>query len=120
MSSQTINGDTLAATYAVGSASSILISAVIGDGQLGDSAVWLDGNLLTTGTINHFDIGDSEALRGRELKFRSIASGLNPQTLRTCVTYFLAGGTTDDDYTLAKPVASDAGSVVYEATFQLV
>jgi hypothetical protein len=36
------------------------------------------------------------------------------------VTYFLAGGTTDDDYTLAKPVAGDAMSVVYEATFQLV
>jgi len=120
MPSQTINGDTLAATYSVGTAASIRISAVIGDGQLGDSAVWLDGNLLTTGDVNHFDIGAAETLRGRQLKFRSIASGLNPQTLRTTVTYFLAGGTTDDDYTLAKPVAGDAMSVVYEATFQLV
>jgi hypothetical protein len=120
MPSHTINGDTLAATWAVGTAATVRISAVIGDGQLGDSAVWLDNNLLTTGAINHLAIGSAEELRGKQLKFRSIASGLNPQTPRTCVTYFLAGGVTDDDYTLAKPVAGDAQSVVYEATFQLV
>jgi hypothetical protein len=120
MPSQTIPGDTLAATYAVGTAASIRISAVIGDGQLGDSAVWLDTSLLTTGDVNHFDIGSAEQLRGHQLKFRSIASDLNPQTNRTSVSYFLAGGTTDDDYTLTKQVANDGDSVVYEATFQLV
>lgn len=120
MPSETINGDTLTATYAVGTAASIRISAVIGDGQLGDSAVWVDTTLLTTGDINHFDVGSAAQLRGHALKFRSIASDLNPMTNRTSVTYFLSGGTTDDEYTLTKQVVNDGDSVVYEATFQLV
>jgi hypothetical protein len=120
MASQTINGDTLAATYSVGTGAAILVSAVIGNGQLGDSAVWLDGTLVTAGGVNHLNIGSAEQLRGKQLKFRSIASDLNTQTNRTNVTYFLAGGTTDDDYTLAKMAAEDGASVVYEATFQLL
>ncbi|MEK6372023.1 MAG: hypothetical protein AABO58_04955 [Acidobacteriota bacterium] len=119
--SEVINDRVLERNYAVGSgAGPVLLSVIIGDGQIGGSAVFIDANQKAKGQITHQDVGAPAALQGHHMTVRTVVFDINEQTNKTSVTYLLTGGAGDAEYTLWFEAPQDKMGVPYTALFTFV
>jgi hypothetical protein len=108
----------------------LLLTVVVGDGQVGGSAVSLDGAALAEpGPVEALPLGDGPALRGRELLVRTGVLDVNALSDRTSVTYVLAprGATSGNPgaapgraFTATADVEHDGDAVLYETRIRFV
>ncbi|MCU1350321.1 MAG: hypothetical protein JWO56_3351 [Acidobacteria bacterium] len=116
-----INGRAIERNYPVGAGPGpVQLTIVIGDGQIGGSAVWIDTTLVASGTVQHFVLGSPAMLRGHAVGIRTIVADVNPQTNHTSVTYILTGGSVPADLTLTFDAPHDKDAVPYVALFHFV
>lgn len=108
----------LETSYRVGHGD-VHLSIVVGDGQIGGSAVRLDDKLIATGDIKKMRIGNGAEIANRKLVVKTIVSDENDSTNRTSVTYVLAGGPSEEHFKLAAVVDNDGDEITYRATFDL-
>ena len=98
----------------------ILLTIVIGDGQIGASKVFLDQTLIAKGAVQHLPVGVPDTLRGHSLSIRTNVLDANPQTKHTSVTYILTGGAVVANDTLTFDAPHDGDVVPYVAIYTLV
>lgn len=90
----------------------VKLQVVIGDAQIGASAVFVDDTLVSKGVVDNLNLGSGAALSGKTLTIRTIVTDVNPETDRASVTFALRGGATGPrEQTMQKTVVS--GSVVF-------
>jgi hypothetical protein len=118
---EVINDRSIERDYQVGNGEgSIMLSIVIGDGQIGGSKVFLDDTMIKKGVVQHFPIGTPADLKNRPLSIRTNVVDVNPQTNQTSVTYILTGGDDGAEFTLIFEAPHDKDVVPYIAIFNLV
>ncbi len=118
---EVINDRVLERNYPVGNGPGpVLLSVIIGDGQIGGSAVFLDANQIAKGQIAHLPVGTPAALQGHRIGVRTVVADVNEQTNKTSVTYILTGGAGDAEYTLWFEAPQDKMQVPYSAIFTCV
>jgi len=98
----------------------ILLSIVIGDGQIGASKVFLGNTRIAKGAIQHLPIGVPDQLRGQTLGIRTNVLDANPQTNHTSVTFIVTGGAVVEHDTLTFDAPHDGDVIPYEAIFTFV
>jgi len=109
---------TLNETYQVGTGP-IRLTVILGNAQLGGSAVSLDGSTLTVGDVDHQMIGLGPAVKGKTLFIKSNVSDVNNATKTTVITYVLEGGSATKSFQLSEDAADIGETVTYRATFIL-
>lgn len=115
-------GTVLETNYAV-AGNDVTLSIDIGEGQLGDSVVRLQGKDITpkdTAHIRNLPIGGGAKLTGQALGIKTIVSDVNDSTNKTSVRYRLEGGKTPGQYELRADVAEEGDAVVYHVTIHFV
>ena len=104
--------------YAVADAP-VFLTVVIGDGQIGGSAVKLGDTLIgKPGAIKNRRIGNGPDLLERELSIKTLVSDINDLTNWTSVTYKLTGGPPQTPVTARFRVANNGDGVLYRTTFR--
>lgn len=99
----------------------ITISIAIGDGQIGGSALWLDGTAIgPQGAIANVKIGNGPALVGKKLSAKTLVAPVNADTNFTSVTYTLAGGAAHPPFTFSHELQSPGDGVQYAVTINFV
>ena len=99
----------------------VTLSIVIGDGQLGGSALSLDGTPIgPKGTITKQIIGDGPSLVAKKLSAKTLVAPVNPDTSFTSVTYALAGGAVHPPFTFSHQVQTPGDGVLYTTTINFV
>lgn len=112
---EVVSERTVERPYAV-DADPITLTTIIGEAQIGGSAVFLDNLLIAKGDIQDLSLGPGLLLRERQLFVRTIVSDVNPMTNRTAVTNQLNGGV--DAFNLTQMAeAEEAGGLVVYRTF---
>lgn len=99
----------------------IFLTVVIGNRQIGGSAVFIDDDPvpLHLGNVNHAFIGNGRELDGHRVFVKTIVSDRNDQTNRTVVTYLFEGGPEQGVFSQAEEVTNDGDSIIYRAWFDL-
>jgi hypothetical protein len=105
--------------YRVQSAQPVNLQVIIGDGQVGGTALTLNGAPVpfdsTTGLATIGQVGTS--LAGSILHCLTTVQDINPSTNNTSVTYRLNGGLAGQTFPFAVQVAADSGLARYLTTF---
>lgn len=110
----------LETSYNVKPKSETKLQVVIGDAQIGTSAVWLGSKRIHTGDVNALTIGKGADISGKKLKVKSVVTDVNDKTNWTSVTYKLTGGQIASVNTLQSQVQQEGDSLVYRAIFSLI
>jgi hypothetical protein len=99
----------------------ITLTVVIGQGQVGGTAVtWKNQVIGSGGAVNNLSIGKAnEDLRGTTLDCTTTVKDVNPNTNSTMVTYTLNGGAQQGTYTYTADVNVPEGRAIYSVTFLL-
>src|SRR5262245_66353567 len=99
----------------------IRLQVVIGDSQVGGTALTLDGVPTPfDNAAGHATIGQIGAtLVGKVLHCATTVQDINPATNNTSVTYRLSGGVASQDFPFGAQVTADSGLVRYLITFLL-
>ena len=107
--------------YAVMPNTPVTLSVKIGDGQVGGTAVNLNGAPVGSGApITNLRIGaPGQDLRGGDIDCTTTVRDVNPATNHTSVTYRLRGGKEDRDFPYEITVNDAGGRAVYLITFRL-
>ncbi|MFC2142000.1 hypothetical protein ACFLR7_03600 [Acidobacteriota bacterium] len=98
----------------------VYVTVVIGDGNVGNSTVKLDGTLLQMGEIDHLKVGDGPELIGKVLSIRTRNTHTNNQTDWTSTSYFLEGGQEEKADTLKEQVENPGDTILYTAIYEFV
>ena len=106
-------------TYSV-NGGEVLLTIIIGDAQVGGSAVMLSGTIIGEGNITHLKLGKAEELKDKKIKVKTVVADINDQTNNTSVTYILEGGHSRLEKPVTSQVDNDGDSMVYSATFKMV
>lgn len=114
-----VNDQIFEGTYRV-SNDPVILTTIIGEAQIGGSAVFLDSVLLTHGQIEQLQLGSGALLRNRQLLVQTIVSDVNPQTNRTAVTTRLVGGPESAQVTQIVDAAQAGGIVAYRTIIDFV
>ncbi|HVX40235.1 MAG TPA: hypothetical protein VHB25_11730 [Gemmatimonadaceae bacterium] len=110
----------LAFDYAV-AAGPVMLSIAIGDGQIGGSALSLDGTAIgPQGTITNLKIGNGPALVAKKLSAKTLVAPVNDDTSFTSVTYTLTGGATHPPFTFSHELQNPGDGVQYVMTINFV
>jgi len=109
---------TLVTAYEVAKAN-VYLTIVIGNAQLGSSAVKLNNKVLGTGDIEELLVGKGPSIEGKPLSVKSVVTDVNDKTNQTSIRYKLKGGKFDKNYDLEATVSQEGESVIYRATFHL-
>ena len=106
--------------YAVKPKTPIKLTVVIGDRQVGGTAVTWKNELVGSGAITDLQIGkDDDDLRGTILDCTTTVKDVNPDTNNTDVTYTLKGGQADQSFPYSAEVSIAGGRAIYAVTFRL-
>jgi len=97
----------------------LLLSVVIGEGQLGSSLVRLGERELAIGDVSRLKVGKGSTIAGKQLYIKTVVTDVNDQTDRTSVRYELQGGEVQKVIDLEASVDEEGGSVIYRARFDL-
>lgn len=118
---EVINDRKLERKYAVGNGPGpVLLTVIIGDAQIGGSAVFIDNKLIAKGQILHVPVGAPADLVGHLLGINTVVADVNEQTNKSSVTYILTGGGGEAEYTLQFEAQKDKQQVLYSAIFAMV
>jgi hypothetical protein len=99
----------------------ITFSLVIGEGQFGRSDVRLNTQRLVraSGSIGDLLVGKGADVQGKTLRIRTIVHDTVAATNKMSVTYILAGGAQDKEFTSKGQVDKEGGNLVFEANVAL-
>jgi hypothetical protein len=103
------------------SAGDVRIGITIGDGQIGGTALFLDGHPIgPRGAITDLRIGDGQDLAGRALLARTLVADVNEATNWTSVRYTMSTPAALPPMTASREVENDQEAVRYNTTFRFV
>ena len=107
--------------YPVNPNTPVTLSITIGDGQVGGTAVTLNGELVDSGgDIQNLQVGKpGQDLRNSSIECTTTVKDVNPATNHTSVTYALRGGKQAHDFPYDVTVSQPGGRAVYLITFML-
>jgi hypothetical protein len=91
----------------------VSLSIAIGEGQLGQSRVSLEGRELKIGAIKRLPIGSGRDLLGLTLTVKSVITDISDKTDRTSITYRMWGGLLDLEFAQQATVDREGDSVIY-------
>lgn len=106
--------------YRVRADREIQLSIMIGDAQIGVSAVFLEDRKVGQGDIHDFVIGPGAEIKGKRLKIKTIVTDVNDNTNQTSVTYLFKGGDRDHSFSASAMVDQEHGSVTYRAVITFI
>ena len=106
--------------YRLGDKGNVTIAVTIGDAQVGETTLQLEGATTHLPTASTFPLGSADSLRDGILHTSTTVTDVNPATNRTEVTLHLAGGAADRDYTYQLEVADPSGSAQFLIDFIFV
>jgi hypothetical protein len=109
----------LTASYAV-SSSNVFLTVIVGDAQIGQSIVLLNGNKVASGDIDKVTLGNGPVIKGQTLIIKSVVADVNLQSLNMSVSYQLSGGVTDQSFGSRGVVDNTGDTIIFRATFTLV
>jgi hypothetical protein len=92
----------------------------IGNAQLGQSRVTLDGQLVASGALDSIPLGDGPAVAGKLLHVVTVVVAVNPATQSSPLTYTLTGGPSERALTVTGQASSDGRVVRFEVRILLV
>lgn len=96
------------------------LSVTIGNGNVGGTAIMLDGRLVQASeNIKNFVLGKGKDLRGKEIACTTTVQDMNPNTNRTSVTYTLRFGDSAKDFPYELTVSEAGGRAIYIISFEL-
>jgi len=97
------------------------ISVAIGNGQVGGSAMFLNGQPVgPIGVISDYRIGDGVSLVGSKLLVRTLVADVSDVTNWTSVVYLVSAPNPQEPISATKEVANDKEAVRYNFTFRFV
>jgi hypothetical protein len=100
-------------TYTVQDGTIYSLTVIIGNGQLGSSALKnFDGEYIH-GAVNNVILGDGKNIRGKNLLITSMVTDANSNTNTTVISYKLNGDTIGP---YSKDVDTDNSSISYTTT----
>ena len=118
-----MNGDVLLSDtnfYAVRQNTPIFFEARIGDGQIGGTALRLNGTSIPVHPNGRTRIGkDGEDLRHSVLQCLTTVKDVNESTNNTSIEHELTGGISDEVFPYAIQVKKDKGIARYFITYVL-
>lgn len=118
-----MNGDVLLSDtnfYLVKPETPIFFEVRIGDGQVGGTALRLNGTLIPVNPLGITQIGkEGDDLRNSILQCVTTVKDVNENTNRTSVEHRLTGGVTDEVFPYAMQVKKDKGIARYFITYVL-
>lgn len=96
-------------------AANVTLDVVIGDAQIGASAVFVDNDIIHKGsTVQALVVGSGPKLINKTLVIRTIVTDINPNTNHASVTVVIRGGATGPrEQTLQKELSSESGTAVF-------
>jgi hypothetical protein len=106
-------------TYAV-RAGEVLLSVIVGEAQLGGSAVKLGGKEIGRGEIKDLKLGNGSRLAGKKVSVKTVVTDTNDKTNHTSVRYTLTGGAVDARHDLSIDVDQEGESVIYRIEVEFV
>lgn len=97
----------------------VTLEIVIGNAQVGGSALTLNGMPLPVDNVTHrTNIGQAgQNLVGSILQCATTVQDINPATNRTSVTHNFSGGVSDQSFPFTVEVSADSGLARYLITF---
>lgn len=101
------------ATYAVNDSRNVHLTINVGDGQMGTSAVVLDGTPVGIGQIKRLKLGQGAALRGKKMRIKTVVTDVNDRTNRTSVNHILEGGKATLPVKMSGQVDDEGDSINY-------
>ena len=113
------NPDTLNDSYRLAAANNLLLTVIIGDAQMGTSAVWMNEAFVSQGDYNGTGLGTGQSWNGKELRIKTLVTDINSFTNKMDVTYRLEGGTAPYEKNVPFEVENDGDSAVFRAIFQI-
>ena len=107
--------------YAVTPNKQVFLTVEVGDGQVGGTALQLNGISLPFNPLGETTIGaPGQDLRRSILQVVTTVKDINPMTNQTSVTHRLRGGVTDETFPYSVSVPSDHGVAQYFITYVLM
>ena len=98
----------------------VLLTLVIGNAQLGASAVWIDENFHSKKlAYTREPIGPGSNLNGREVRVKTIVTDVNSFSNKMTVSYTLEGGSAPLSCSIPWEVEADGDSGVFKAIFTI-
>ena len=95
----------------------VFVNVAIGDGQIGDSVVFIDDDPIIMGAVNNLELGLGQELVGKILRVKTVATDAVDETNLTSVTWRLSGGAIPYLEGRQKEVENEGDSAVYRARF---
>ena len=111
--------DYLKKYYSVNDDSHVFLTVIIGNAQVGGTAVMLNGNHVAKGEIEDLDLGNGSDLRGKGARVTTTVSDINENTNTLVVRYIVTGGNQDidEERTLTVENDGDAGRFTLALVF---
>ncbi len=98
----------------------VLLTLIIGNAQLGASAVWIDEVFHSKKLVYTREaLGPGSTLAGHEIRVKTIVTDINSFSNKMSVTYTLEGGPAPLSRTALWEVESDGDSAVFKAIFTI-
>ena len=113
------NPDTLNADYKARPNDKILLTVVVGNAQMGATAVWIDETLHGQQDYDQTLLGTGAALSGHEVRVKTLVADINNFSNKMSVTYTLEGGPAPLTKTVNHEVDEDGESAVFRAIFTI-
>lgn len=99
----------------------VLLTVLIGNAQVGGSAVVAGGKTIGEGNIKQLKLGTGSELRNFNVRIKTAVADINDLTNKTSVTYKLEeGGHTTFEKSYNSEVENDGDSMVFTITFKMV
>lgn len=108
----------LTADLSVGQ-SKVVVTVSVGDGQIGGSAIFLDGKLIAKGQIANHNLGNGKDLAGKQLQVKTVVTDVRDETNRTVVYYTFKIGGDVTAFSTAGVVDNDGDSMLHRGVFDL-
>lgn len=105
--------------YRVQTSQPVQLDTLIGDGQVGGTALTLNGAPVPfDNTTGHAVVNPAgSSLVGSVLQCLTTVQDVNPATNRTSVTYQMSGGLASQTFPFSVQVTADSGLARYSITF---
>jgi hypothetical protein len=117
----TMERDYIKRDYSVKDDSHVFLTVLIGNAQIGGTAVMVDGNNVVTGEIKDLYIGNGSELKNKGARITTTVSDINENTNILVVRYIVSGGIKkmDEERTLTVENDGDAGRFTLALRFLL-
>ena len=111
------NPDMLEGEYKARAKSQVLLTVIVGDAQMGATAVWINETLHGVQEYNAEPLGLGTELDGKQIRVKTLVADINSFTNKMDVTYRLTGGQGQFEKTVPFEVDGDGDCAFFRAKF---